>query len=140
MSQVPSQPSSPSPSTDPATGLPPGYLLKPQWEMTPKALAALLKQETNRPLLLDCRRDEEFAFNRLPGAVHVEMSQVQHRADELEDETGGRTHPVIVYCHHGARSLRVTATLRALGFTNAVSLAGGIDAWSAAIDPTVPRY
>jgi rhodanese-related sulfurtransferase len=47
---------------------------------------------------------------------------------------------VLVICHSGRRSLRVASTLRALGFPNAYSVAGGIDLWSVDIDPTIPRY
>ena len=46
----------------------------------------------------------------------------------------------VVLCHHGARSLSVTMWLRNQGFDQAQSLAGGIDQYSRAIDPTVPRY
>jgi rhodanese-related sulfurtransferase len=45
-----------------------------------------------------------------------------------------------VHCHHGGRSLRVTQFLRQRGFAQAQNMAGGIDAWSLRIDPTVPRY
>ena len=48
--------------------------------------------------------------------------------------------PIVVLCHHGARSLSVTMWLRNQGFDQAQSLAGGIDAWSRTIDPTIPRY
>jgi rhodanese-related sulfurtransferase len=48
--------------------------------------------------------------------------------------------PLVVLCHHGSRSLRVTYWLRAQGLTRAVNLRGGIDAWSSRIDPTVPLY
>ena len=47
---------------------------------------------------------------------------------------------VVVYCHHGIRSLSGAAILSAAGFPNVVSLAGGIDRWSLAVDPAVPRY
>ncbi|HZW07098.1 MAG TPA: rhodanese-like domain-containing protein, partial [Phycisphaerales bacterium] len=131
----------PTPPMDAATGLPVGYPLRRDWEITPKELAGLLEQGLpDGAVLLDCRRDDEFAFNRLPGAVQIEMNQTEKRADELESPDGGRGHPVYVYCHHGRRSLQVAATLRALGFRKAVSLAGGIDAWSMGIDPSVPRY
>ncbi|MFT3686322.1 MAG: rhodanese-like domain-containing protein [Phycisphaerales bacterium] len=126
---------------DHSTGLPAGYAFKADWEVTPRALADALKAGLARgTVLLDCRRDDEFALNRLPGAAHIEMGQIERRADELEDDQGDRSRPIVVYCHHGMRSLRTTAALRALGFTNVKSLAGGIDAWSAAIDPSVPRY
>ncbi len=47
---------------------------------------------------------------------------------------------VVVYCHHGVRSLNTVAWLRRQGIENAVSLAGGIDRWSMEVDPGVPRY
>lgn len=47
---------------------------------------------------------------------------------------------IVVYCHHGARSLSVVMWLREQGFANAQSLRGGIDAWSQQVDPSVPRY
>lgn len=131
----------PESAFSPTTGLPVGYPLRPEWEITPKELASQLAAGLSPgTVLLDCRRDEEFAFNRIPGAVQIEMNQIERRADELEDEEGKRTHPIIVYCHHGARSLRVTTALRALGFTDVRSLAGGIDAWSISVEPSIPRY
>lgn len=48
--------------------------------------------------------------------------------------------PVVALCHHGMRSLRVAAFLRQNGFAQAVSLAGGIDAWARQIDPAMARY
>lgn len=140
---APVQPSGnlPNPAIDPATGLPVGYPFRKDWEITPKELASLLAQGLPPgTILLDCRRDEEFAFNRIPGAIQIEMDQTEKRADELEDESGSRDGPILVYCHHGRRSMHVTTTLRALGFRNARSVAGGIDAWSLGVDPTVPRY
>ena len=47
---------------------------------------------------------------------------------------------VIVYCHHGRRSLQTAATLRGMGYTNVLSMAGGIDLWSIDVDPGVARY
>ena len=64
------------------------------------------------------------------------MGEVPSRAhQELDPDQ-----PVIVLCHHGARSLNVTMWLRQQGFELAQSLAGGIDQWSRSIDPSVPLY
>jgi len=124
-----------------AHGLPLGYPFKPDWEVTPRAAAASLRAEdATRPVLVDCRRDDEWAFNRIAGAVHIPLSDLERRADELDDDALGRTRPIIVQCHHGARSLRAAAALRALGFTNVKSMAGGIELWSLTVDPNVPRY
>lgn len=124
-------------------GLPLGYNFKPDWEVTPRDVQQM-RTRGEAFTLLDCRKPEEHQAARIDGAVLIPMDQIERRADELESETPtgdpDRTRPIIVHCHHGMRSLRVTATLRALGFTNVKSMAGGIDLWSRDIDPGVPRY
>jgi rhodanese-related sulfurtransferase len=47
---------------------------------------------------------------------------------------------VACLCHHGARSQRVAMFLAQQGFGEVANIAGGIDAWSAERDPSVPRY
>lgn len=132
-------PSSPLP-LDPH-GLPIGYPFRPEWEVTPRQAAGMLNgPESQRPVLLDCREPEEFTVARVEGSVHIPMGHVESRADELERSPGDRTATVLVLCHHGRRSLRVTAMLRAMGFENARSVAGGIEAWSLGVDPRIPRY
>jgi rhodanese-related sulfurtransferase len=88
------------------------------------------------PLLLDVREPWEFATAAIPGAKLIPMGEMTSRAHaELDPDQ-----PIVVLCHHGARSLSVTMWLRREGFDHAQSLAGGIDEWSRKIDPTVPRY
>jgi rhodanese-related sulfurtransferase len=48
--------------------------------------------------------------------------------------------PLVVLCHHGARSQRVVDYLRSHGRTHILNLTGGIDAWSTRIDGTLARY
>jgi rhodanese-related sulfurtransferase len=145
MSAAPGKPSPPHPPHSvpqlDARGLPVGYPLKSDWEVTPRETRDKLAGKAGpRPLLLDCRRADEFAFNRIQGATHVPMDQITARADEIEEAAGGKDKEIIVQCHSGRRSLQVAATLRGLGFTSVKSLAGGIDLWSVDIDPQVPRY
>ncbi len=125
-------------------GLPTGYEFRPDWEITPRQARSLMADPSKHAVLLDCRRPEEWAAGRIVGAVHIPMDQTERRADELENDDAPKgqekSHPIAVYCHTGRRSLRVTATLRGLGFTNVYSVAGGIDLWSLDIDPTIPRY
>jgi adenylyltransferase/sulfurtransferase len=128
----------PPPCTLDERGLPVGTVLRTGWEVSPRQAAEQLK--TSAPILLDCRRDEEWAFNRLTGAIHIPMSAIEARLDELERTPGDRSTPIIVYCHHGVRSMRVTAALRAHGFADVTSMAGGIDLWSMAVDSSIPRY
>ena len=91
-------------------------------------------------LLLDCRRPEEFQAARIEGAVLIPLQELERRADELEGDEGGKDRPIIVHCHHGQRSLRAAAMLRAMGFANVKSMAGGIDLWSQDVDRGVARY
>jgi rhodanese-related sulfurtransferase len=96
-----------------------------------------LRSASDAPLLLDCRERDEHALVRIDGAVLLPMSEIEARADEMAAHAGRR---IVVYCHHGMRSLRVVEWLRSRGFSAAQSLAGGIDAWSTEIDPALPRY
>jgi rhodanese-related sulfurtransferase len=88
-------------------------------------------------LLLDCREPHEHALVNLPLARLIPMSELGARAAELEPFRG---RPIVVHCHHGGRSLRVAQWLREQGFEQTQSLAGGIDEWAVAIDPSLPRY
>lgn len=86
---------------------------------------------------LDCREPDEYQTARITGAKLIPMSELQQRAEELDEH---RDRQIIVHCHHGGRSLRVARWLRAQGFASAQSMKGGIDEWSQQIDPSVPRY
>jgi rhodanese-related sulfurtransferase len=98
-----------------------------------------LKQQLaspNPPLLLDVREQWEFQTASITGAKLIPMGDIPSRVHQELDEG----QHIAVLCHHGARSLNVTMWLRQQGFEKAQSVAGGIDAWSRAIDPTVPTY
>lgn len=88
-------------------------------------------------LLLDVREPGEFATAQIAGAQLIPMQQIPARLNELEPYRNSR---IVVQCHHGGRSLRVTHYLRSQGFDQAQNMAGGIDAWSQEIDQAVPRY
>jgi rhodanese-related sulfurtransferase len=106
-------------------------------EILPTRLAELLAgPPESRPALLDVRFPDEHAWVALPDSVLIPLPELDERADELEALRG---RPVVVYCHHGVRSLDGTAYLIAKGL-EAVSLKGGIDLYSRQVDPTLPRY
>lgn len=88
-------------------------------------------------LFLDCREPDEYETAHIEGTTLLPMSALQDRVAELD---GRQDQRVIVHCHHGGRSLRVARWLRAQGYTQAQSMAGGIDDWALRIDPSVPRY
>ena len=87
--------------------------------------------------LIDCREDDEWQICRLPDAILVPTSRLGEMAPQVFTNT--QEH-LIIYCHHGMRSLRAASWLRQQGFTEAQSMHGGIEAWSQLIDPAVPRY
>ena len=88
-------------------------------------------------LLLDVREEVEFATARIESSRLIPMSELGERVEELEPH---RRDLIIVYCHHGVRSLQVTQALRNAGFDKVQSMAGGIDQWSVRVDASVPRY
>lgn len=86
-------------------------------------------------LLIDVREPHEYAHCRIEGSRHIPMRQIPETLAELP-----RDRLILVHCHHGGRSLRVTQFLRANGLSQVSNVAGGIEAWSVEIDPSVPRY
>jgi len=88
--------------------------------------------------LIDVREPGEFQVARIQGAELIPMRTVPAEVQRLEawSDEG----PLVVYCHHGVRSLNVVHWLREQGIVHCQSMAGGIDRWSREIDPTVPRY
>ena len=106
-------------------------------EMDVETCAALLAgPEEARPVLVDVRTPGEFALAKLDGAHLCPLHELEEHAEWLSSLRGRN---VVVYCHHGIRSLHGAAWLAQLG-VEAVSLRGGIDAWSLRVDPSVPRY
>ncbi len=106
-------------------------------ELTPKEIAA--KREAGEKLcLIDCRETGEWEICRIEGANLLPMNTVPANLQHLEAQADQTL--LIVYCHHGVRSLNVVHWLQAQGVANCVSMTGGIDRWSREIDSTVPRY
>ena len=95
-------------------------------------------REARKPLfLLDVRQPWERERASLPGSVLVPLGELPYRLDEIEAPPEAL---VVAFCHHGIRSLSAATFLEEHGHPHVVSLAGGIDAWSLHIDPSVPRY
>jgi len=94
-------------------------------------------------LLLDVRENVERAHCLIhtSGAtqdLHVPIGEVADRLAEVRRAAEGL--PLVVYCHHGVRSLAVANWLGRQGLRGIANLEGGIDAWSNQVDPTVARY
>jgi len=103
-------------------------------EVTPVELKERLAER--EPLvLLDVRQDWETRLCRLDNALHIPIEEIELRSDELDQAA-----EIVVYCHQGVRSAAVAEYLRGLGFANVRNLAGGLDAWARAVDPSMRRY
>ena len=88
--------------------------------------------------LLDCREPSEHAIAAIAGATLIPMNTIPANLQAIEAMTDSSD--IVVYCHHGVRSLHAIHFLRHAGFTNLANLSGGIDAWSREVDPNMPRY
>jgi rhodanese-related sulfurtransferase len=104
------------------------------YEISPVDAADLLRK--NKARFIDVREPWELATAHIEGSVAMPMGDVPARAhQELDPDEH-----LVVLCHLGQRSMNVTVWLRNQGFDQVQSLQGGIDAWSAEVDPKIPRY
>jgi adenylyltransferase/sulfurtransferase len=104
----------------------------------PTISASDLKQKIDQrsPVtILDVRENFEYEIAHLENSKLIPLDELPDRLDELDQDA-----EIVAHCHSGARSAQAVQFLRANGFTRAFNLAGGIDAWSDQIDPTMPRY
>lgn len=107
-------------------------------QISPAQLADWAKGQTQRPVLLDVREGWEVqtasASADALDLLHMPMSTIAARLNELDT-----SRPIACLCHHGSRSMHVATFLQQHGF-QVVNVSGGIHAWSAQIDPTIPVY
>jgi rhodanese-related sulfurtransferase len=105
-------------------------------EIAPQQLTQWLA-DSAEICLIDCREADEWGYNRIEGAKHWPLSKFPELGRALLESTDW---PMVIYCHHGVRSLHLTRWLRHQGRGEVYSMHGGIDRWSREIDPTVPLY
>jgi rhodanese-related sulfurtransferase len=105
-------------------------------ELTPQEVKSL--QQSGKPLsFIDVREPDEWVLAKIEGATLIPMGSVATNFQQIEDKADEAS--LVVYCHHGVRSLQVVSWLRERGVV-AYSMAGGIDRWSREIDSSVPLY
>lgn len=103
-------------------------------QISPTELAALMNADSGL-LILDNRTREEHEAVKIPDSELI----TQERIQEIF-ASRGKTLPLVIYDHQGSRSLDAVAYFVGHGFSEAKALTGGIDAYSAEIDPSLPRY
>ena len=110
-------------------------------QLRPSQLAAWLEsvKEFGTPAVLDVREPYELSMASIKAngfeLITIPMGVIPPRLNELKPNQ-----PIACMCHHGGRSMQVASFLKGRGFEHVANIAGGINAWSAELDPTVPRY
>lgn len=77
-------------------------------------------------VLVDVREESEFAKDHLPGAVHLGKGIIER---DIEERVPDFSAPMILYCGGGYRSALAADNLRKMGYTNVISMDGGIRGW-----------
>lgn len=79
-----------------------------------------------RPLILDVREESEYAAGHVPGAVHVGKGVLER---DIEEKVPDLAMEVILYCGGGLRSALAADALQKMGYTNVISMDGGMRDW-----------
>jgi rhodanese-related sulfurtransferase len=103
-------------------------------EISPSDAKKLI-DENKEIKLLDVRERWEYNISHIQNSILIPLSEFNSRFNELNPDDN-----IIVVCHHGVRSYRVTEFLLSKGFKKVKNLQGGIDAWSQQVDPSIPLY
>ncbi|MGB9428846.1 MAG: rhodanese-like domain-containing protein [Gammaproteobacteria bacterium] len=103
--------------------------------LTPGEVIELRAKSPEPMTILDVRESWEYERVHLPDCLHIPMDDIRDRLAELNPQQ-----TYVVLCHHGNRSRQVAAFLQSRGFSKAVNLEGGIEAWASSLDPALPRY
>lgn len=88
------------------------------------------KQAIATDLILDVREPAEYSAGCLPGAINIPRGVLEFKISSHPDFQYKQDSRIVVYCQSGGRSALATEALNKLGYSNAVSLAGGFKAWS----------
>ena len=105
-------------------------------QLTPQQLADWLADPARaKPVLLDVREPWEVQICAIGDSLHIPMSNVPARKEELDPEAD-----TVVICHHGGRSFQVGVFLEAAGFRKVFNLNGGVDGWARQVERTMPQY
>jgi rhodanese-related sulfurtransferase len=103
-------------------------------EIAPHEVKELLSRDS-KVLFVDVREQWEYDTAHLAGSVLIPLREIPSNLQRIEN-----SEQVVIFCHHGMRSLDAAAWLRSQGVEGARSMTGGIDRWSIEIDPAIPRY
>ncbi len=114
-------------------------LQQPFGQITVEELAERMADAPEDLQLVDVREPEELAIAQVDGFVNLPLSQFQQWSGDIRDRLNPDAE-TLVMCHHGMRSAQMCQWLINQGFTNVKNISGGIDAYSVAVDHSVPQY
>lgn len=97
--------------------------------------ASILRDNNEAVVFLDVREDSELEICRIEDALHIPMGEIPERCDALPQDR-----PLVVFCHHGMRSMNVLHYLESRGFENVINMGGGIHAWATDVDSSISQY
>jgi len=103
-------------------------------EVAPRELAARMQRGDSLDVI-DVREPYEWRIGRIEGARMIPLGRIGASMAELPKDR-----EIVLYCHHGVRSLAAAEFLASQGFDGVWNLSGGIDRWSVEVDPSVPTY
>lgn len=107
-------------------------------QISVEELAQRLSSEDSLQLV-DVREPQEVSIAHIDGFVNLPLSQFPDWADQVNTRLNPQAE-TLVLCHHGIRSAQMCQWLIVQGFTNVKNIAGGIDAYSTLVDPSIPQY
>jgi rhodanese-related sulfurtransferase len=103
-------------------------------EVTPREVSERLERG-DKFLFVDVREKWEHETSHIGGSVPIPLREIPANLQQLAAAS-----VIVLFCHHGMRSLDAAAWLRSRGIEGAQSMSGGIDRWTTEVDPRVPRY
>ena len=108
-------------------------------EISVEELATRLEAASENLQLIDVREPEEVAIAHLDRFEVLPLSQFTEWSNNIQSHFDPHAETLVI-CHHGIRSAQMCQWLRTQGFTNVKNIAGGINAYSLKVDPTMPQY
>ena len=95
-------------------------------QLSPRELQAWLTDQARKtPLLVDVREAWEVNQGKIDGAQHIPMGSIPAAVPSLPQSV-----PIVVYCAHGIRSMKVASFLKSQGCGEVFNLSGGFNAWN----------
>ena len=103
--------------------------------ISPKQLKDLINDPEAEIIIVDVREEWELERCKIDNSLHIPMTTIPNELHQLEFNL-----PIIVYCHHGMRSMQVANFLVSRGFIHVLNLEGGINAWAQEVEPEMEIY